>query len=389
MEFFYISYGEEGQIIPSLAESWSIADTADGGQDYTFQLRQNVEFHDGEAWNCDAAKLNFDHVLAKPLTFPDWHGWYGLPTAIKDWKCNSDFEFVVSTFGKYYPLLQELSFIRPLRMLSPAAFANGATTSPITANSCPAGWGTVTEGGETIECVGSVDISGTGPFKFVSRDPIVNADEENIDLEVVFARNENHWESVPKIETLKIVYYDNPSDVKAALLDGSLDIVWGGVLQARDIEELEEVETLDVFHSGVMQNNILMLNSGNAPLDDILVRKTVIHAIDKKSFIDKELGDIQRPVDNVFPDNAPYCGVDLTPRWDYDIEKATLLGCSTEQATTESVVSITSDNQNVVVGVSIGLAVLSIIAIGAAVFFLRKTKTLETELHQAKNAVSA
>ena len=354
-------------------------------------MRQTVEFHDGEEWNCAVAKLNFDHVLAKPLTYPDWHGWYGLPTAVKEWKCNGDFEFVVTTADKYYPFLQELTFIRPLRMLSPAAFANGTDTSPITENSCPAGWGNVTEGGETIQCVGSDGIIGTGPFKFVSRDPAVNEDGDPIDKEVIFARNEKHWQPIPDIETLKVVYYDNPEDVKAALLDGSLDIVWGnGVLQARDIEDLEDVDTLQVFHSGDFQNNVLMLNSGKSPLNDITMRKTVIHAIDKKSFIEKELGNIQRPVDNVFPKNAPYCDVDLTPHWAYDIEKAMLLGCpnniNTEGAEEKGAIN---DDNRVAVYVGVGLGALGVVFLGAANYYYSRTKRLEADLIEAKNAVSA
>ena len=85
-------------------------------------FRSNVTFHDGAPWNCDAAKLNFDHVLAKPLRGPDWHGWYGLMDQIESWQCVDDLVFAIETKDKYYPILQELSFIRPLRMLSPAAF---------------------------------------------------------------------------------------------------------------------------------------------------------------------------------------------------------------------------------------------------------------------------
>ncbi len=34
--------------------------------------------------------------------------------------------------------------------------------------------------------------------------------------------------------------------------------------------------------------------------------------------------------DNVFPRSMPYCDVDLTPNWDYDLEKAILLSCDLE-----------------------------------------------------------
>ena len=57
-----VEYGPQGSIIPSLAESWTVTNIG-AGQKYTFTLRQGVTFHDGEAWNCDAAKINFDHVL--------------------------------------------------------------------------------------------------------------------------------------------------------------------------------------------------------------------------------------------------------------------------------------------------------------------------------------
>merc|ERR1712032_1019519 len=113
-----VSYGAHGVIEPSLATSWRISDTMEGGQKYTFTLREGVKFHDGSEWNCNAAKLNFDHVLSKPLTTGDYHGWYDLPKQIISWRCALAHEFVVITKDKYYPLLQELTYIRPLRMLS-------------------------------------------------------------------------------------------------------------------------------------------------------------------------------------------------------------------------------------------------------------------------------
>ena len=85
-------------------------------------LREGVTFHDGTPWNCAAAKLNFDHVFAGALVTPDWHGWYVLPSALDSWTCANEFTFVLATKSKYAPLLQELSFIRPLHMLSPASF---------------------------------------------------------------------------------------------------------------------------------------------------------------------------------------------------------------------------------------------------------------------------
>jgi nickel transport system substrate-binding protein len=332
-----------------------------------------VTFHDGTAWNCAAAKLNFDHVLAKPLRGPDWHGWYGLMDQISGWECKSDLEFEVDTKNKYYPFLQELSFIRPLRMLSPSAFANDA--DPLTSNSCHVGWGTVEDEDTTVVCAGITAISGTGPFMFESRATEDLDEETTVDNEVVFKANPTYWDGASDIETLIIKRYEDSDAVKKALLEGNLDIVWGsGVLPADDLIELDEDETnsISVFHSDDIQNVIILLNSGKAPLDDINVRKTVIHAINKKKIIDDNLGGLFKPVDNVFPRDAPYCDVDITPRWDYDLEKAEFLNCAPKS------------NAGLAVGLGVGLGLVALILGFVAFGAINKSRQLESELEELK-----
>mmetsp|Transcript_18424 Transcript_18424/g.25979 ORF Transcript_18424/g.25979 Transcript_18424/m.25979 type:complete len:649 (+) Transcript_18424:69-2015(+) len=368
-----VSYGPYGQILPALASSWKVTDQTQGGQRYTFQLRPNVLFHDGAAWNCAAAKLNFDHVLAKPLRGNDYHGWYGLMSQIKSWDCTSDMEFIVDTNDKYYPFLQELSFIRPLRMLSPMKFAGDA--DPFTSNSCHVGWGTIddADGGPSVVCAGTTGIAGTGPFVFETRSPKEATDGSTFDEQVIFKHNAKYWDGAPSIETLTIQHYETSGQVKNALLDGSLDVVWGsGVLTAEDLIALEQDETnnLSVFHSEDVQNVIILLNSGKPPLDDINVRKTIIHAIDKKKIIDDNLGGLFKPVDNVFPLDAPYCDVDLTPRWDFDIQKAEFLNCPIKSK---------EKDQALAVGLGVGLGMFCIILLGVAFMYVRRSNRLEKE----------
>ena len=329
-----VEYGPDGTILPSLAASWTV-DDAGTGQRYTFNLRKGVTFHDGTAWNCAAAKLNFDHVLADPLTTGDWHGWYGLPGAIDSWKCVSDFVFEITTGKKYYPLLQELTYIRPLRMLSPNKFVGGPTSDPYTSNSCPVGWGTITHsdgGGPSIECKGTTGISGTGRWQYV--ETVKNGDDVQ---EVIFKRNDKHWDaSSDAVEFVKLVHYGTHDDVKNALLDGSLDAVIGdGVLKPSDVAAFRSGKHGNSFHVSMtepMQNRIVVLNTAKAPTNDINLRRTMIHAVNKAAIIDKELAGLDEPVDSLFGKNAPYCHVDLTPRWDYDFEKAKLLNCNAPES---------------------------------------------------------
>lgn len=193
-----LAYGANGQIEPALASSWTVSVAATGIETIRFTLREGVTFHDGAAFTCAVVKLNFDHVFVPNLRTADWHGWYGLPGALDSWSCDGE-TFVLVASKPYYPLLQELTYIRPLRMLSPDAFADGITTSPVTKNSCPAGWGTVdgTDDYPAVECVGTLYPSGTGPFKFESREKIApNNVDNSTDARVVFAANENYWNGV-------------------------------------------------------------------------------------------------------------------------------------------------------------------------------------------------
>ena len=52
-----------------------------------------------------------------------------------------------------------------------------------------------------------------------------------------------------------------------------------------------------------------------------------IHAVDKASIVDSELGGEDEVVTQLFSENVPYCDLDLTPKFDYDLDKAVLLNC--------------------------------------------------------------
>eukprot|EP00971_Amphidinium_carterae_P046943 924389-Amphidinium_carterae.1 len=62
-----------------------------------------------------------------------------------------------------------------------------------------------------------------------------------------------------------------------------------------------------------------------------------MHAVDKASIIDAEMPGMAQVADSLFPKDAPYCNVDLTPRWDYDLEKAQLMNCAVPETVTVTV----------------------------------------------------
>ena len=132
--------------------------------------------------------------------------------------------------------MQELTYIRPLRMLSPAKFVGGGASDPLTQNSCPTGWGKISQDGVDVTCAGTTGISGTGRWQYVE----TVEDGEGAVQRVVFKLNPDHWDAPAGnvIEYMHLVRYKDHTAVKAALLDGSLDAVVGsGVLAPADVEE--------------------------------------------------------------------------------------------------------------------------------------------------------
>ena len=92
-------------------------------------------------------------------------------------------------------------------------------------------------------------ISGTGPFAFASREESIQTtadfDELRVDDEVVFTGNKDWWGGAPAIDTLKVVRYESAEEIQEALLDGSLDVMWGdGVLPSNIVTEMDRVSNM-------------------------------------------------------------------------------------------------------------------------------------------------
>ena len=58
-----VAFGERGNIVPMLAESWTISDD---GKVYTFKLRPGRLFHDGTVVTAEAVKASWEALLAVP-----------------------------------------------------------------------------------------------------------------------------------------------------------------------------------------------------------------------------------------------------------------------------------------------------------------------------------
>lgn len=98
-------------------------------------------------------------------------------------------------------------------------------------------------------------------------------------------------------------------------------------------------------------------------MDDISLRRAVIHAVDKSTFFENEFAGLEQPVDQLLPQSAPYSNVELSPKWGYDLEKATLLNCggvSLSSAEAESGMS-SGAIAGIVVASVVGVALIGLV----------------------------
>jgi ABC-type transport system substrate-binding protein len=71
-----VKYGQDGQILPALAESWDTENVVGGGQRVTFKLREGVTFHDVLLpssiliTSCPSKSVNVIRGMAHPITSP-------------------------------------------------------------------------------------------------------------------------------------------------------------------------------------------------------------------------------------------------------------------------------------------------------------------------------
>jgi hypothetical protein len=143
----------------------------------------------------------------------------------------------------------------------------------------------------------------------------------------------------------------------------------GAGLTATQVQKfkLYDSDKFKVLHSAVLQNAVAILNSGRAPTNDIQTRKAIIHAVNKAVFIEKEFAGLELPVSELLPLDAPFCNVDLTPKWSYDLDKARILNCPVKAVTADVVkvqVKVLSD------GAVAGLVILGVALVLLAAFVI-------------------
>ena len=281
-----VSYGENGEIKPMLAESWTISED---GKTYTFKLRPNVKFSDGSAFNAKNVVKNFDTIFSKENKSK--HSWFAFTNHLKSYRAVDDMTFEIVLDTPYTATLYDLAMIRPIRFLGDAGFP---------------------EGGDTMKGIKAP--IGTGAW--------VLKEHKNNEY-AVFVRNEYYWGEKPAASEIVIKNIPDSETLALQFESGDIDLIYGNGLISLDRfnSYRQDSSKYTTATSNPMSTRMLLMNTTSSILGDLNVRKALNHAVDKESIAKNIFDGIEKPADTIFAPNVPHTNVKLE-KYGYDLAKA-------------------------------------------------------------------
>ncbi|MGH7846481.1 MAG: ABC transporter substrate-binding protein [Candidatus Binatia bacterium] len=279
---------EHDNIHPELAKSWK---ASSDGLTYTFQLRDNVKWHDGMPFTSADVKFSFENLVGKYNA--RGREAYNNIRAIE----TPDKHTVVIRLQKpYSPFLNTLS-------------AHDGCINPKH----------IYEGKEVVTHPRNLDPIGTGPFRLKEW---VRGDH------LTLVRNENYFKKGrPFLDSIIFKIIPNAATRAIALETGEIHALIGSqsfpFQQFDRIKKLPNVVVKDIGAASVIG---LSLNiKGNPILGKREVRVALAHAIDKNFIADNGFRGTGKIIDSVIPSGIPWAYNPNVPKYPFDIEKANAL----------------------------------------------------------------
>jgi peptide/nickel transport system substrate-binding protein len=269
----------DGSVTPLLAESWTMDPD---GKLFTFKLRKGVKFQDGSAFDSSAVKFSFERAKDEKSTNKAKKAVFDNLNRIDTPDAHTVIMVLNSPDGNFLFRMGENTAV----ILHPSSAA-AAATKPV----------------------------GTGPYKL------------------------ENWAKGSAITLTKWDGFRNPAAIKmnkvtfrfindsaaqvAALLAGDIDgMPRFGALQS--LKQFQGDKRFNVEIGDTAGKGIMTINNKKKPFDDVRVRRALMHAIDRKAFIDGVLEGLGKPIgSHMAPTDAGY--VDLTGQYAFDPEKAKAL----------------------------------------------------------------
>ncbi len=273
------------ELDPVLAESWEISEDK---LTYTFKLRQNVKWQDGEPFTSKDVVFSYQTIMNPKVDSPQLRAYY---QEIRDVVAIDD-HTVRFTYARPYFLA--LEFCGGMPIVPKHVFEEGDF------NTNPAGR----------------DPVGTGPYKFL---------RWTTGREIVLEKNTDYWGEQPRLNRIVFRIITDSSVSLQVLKREELDvsgltpIQWARQTSSKSFEE--NFDKLSYFRPNY---SFIGWNLTKPYFSDKLVRRAMTHLVDRELILQKILFDLGAVVTNPFYINSPEYNKSITP-YPYDPKKASEL----------------------------------------------------------------
>jgi nickel transport system substrate-binding protein len=270
--------------VPNLAENFEVSND---GKIYTFYLRKDVKFSDGNQFDALVVKKNMEGILQNVDRF-SWMGGIG---KLQDVKIVDDYIVQFIYREPYYAALLDMCSQFPIRMISPDSIPEDGNTAGILKESI-----------------------GTGPYVL---------SKSVKDQKYIFVLNDNYWGEKPKYKKVTIKVIPDHDSRIMALESGDIDLIYGA--KQLSYEAYSQYENNKKIGQSISENESetrsILLNTTNQIISDVNVRKAILSGVNKEDIINIALLDLEEKADTILNKKLPYCNVSVNP-YIYDKEKA-------------------------------------------------------------------
>jgi peptide/nickel transport system substrate-binding protein len=275
--------GEDSAPAPHLAESW---EASEDGLTWTFKLRNDVKWHDGEPFTAEDVAFTFNEIVLNPDLGANGSSNFKTVESVEvvdDFTVNFKMKTANAALPAYLGFNAEIIPQHKFEGEDPWELTSFNKEAPI----------------------------GTGPFK-------VGKYISGQSVELV--RNDDYYAGVPNLDSVVFKIVPDANTQVAQALSGELDLFV--VDDKATIERLEASDRLRVEANDTTRYFWISLNQENELFTDVKVRQAFVHAIDRQAIIDTVLKGYAKIADAAITPNQAFYYTDDVTRYDYNPEKA-------------------------------------------------------------------
>ena len=274
-----VDVNNQMKIVPAVASSWKVSG---GGKVYTFTLRQNVHFQNGDPVVAQDFVDEFNRALAPATASPDSFFLTDIAGAVAVTKGKAKTASGVRAIGKYtlrVTLTHPAGYFPSLVSRWPAWVVD-----PKVVAKNPKNWAVPGNN------------AGTGPF------PLSKAVG---DTQFTFTANPNYFGGKPKLRGVQVTVLPSSAAAVARYQSGDFDAVVN--LDAAAIQVVNSNSTLKAqFHSKPLLRTVwLGMGYDKPPFNNLKVRQAFNHAIDRTALINVAAAGQATPGSGWLPPGLP------------------------------------------------------------------------------------